>query len=267
LNNAVAIIGCGWLGLPLGKKLIEVGFKVQGSTTSENKIDALSNAGIIPFMVSLSENAITGHIDKLLDNATILIINVPPKLRGERNENYVSKMQLLLNALQKSKIKKVLFVSSTAVYGDISGDVTEKTTPQPNTESGKQLLASENIFTTCPQFETTIVRFGGLIGLNRHPINMLSGRKNLRNGNHPINLIHLDDCINILLLTLKNNWWGELINAVYPNHPTKSTYYTQKANEQGLISPGYLKASIGEGKKIVSNRLLNVKKYVFHTSI
>ena len=41
----ISILGCGWLGLPLAKALIENGFSVKGSTTSTDKLTALENAG------------------------------------------------------------------------------------------------------------------------------------------------------------------------------------------------------------------------------
>lgn len=265
--NNIAIIGCGWLGLPLGKKLVEEDYNVHGSTTSEGKIDELSKAGIKPFVIKLSENAIKGPIDEFLTNVTILIINVPPRLRGDNNENYVSKMTLVLEALKKSQVSKIIFVSSTSVYGNASSKVTEETLPQPNTESGRQLLASENIIKSRSSFETTIIRFGGLIGPKRHPINMLSGRKGLKNGNHPVNLIHLNDCIEVIASVIKNRWWGELFNAVYPLHPTKKEYYQQEAIKKGLILPEYEQNIVKSGKEITSYRLINVKKYIFKTTI
>lgn len=45
----ISILGCGWLGLPLAKALIENGFSVKGSTTSTDKLTALENDGITPF--------------------------------------------------------------------------------------------------------------------------------------------------------------------------------------------------------------------------
>ena len=197
----------------------------------------------------------------------MLIINVPPRLRGGNSENYVKKMQLLHDAIKASSLQKVIFVSSTSVYGDVKGNVTEKTIPRPNTESGKQLLMSERIFRDNPELQTTIIRFGGLIGPNRHPVTMLSGRKKLSNGNAPINLIHLNDCIRIIIKILEKNWWCETFNGVYPYHPTKQKYYTSKALRKGLQVPDY-DASISRNCKIVhSYNLTNVKDFRFTTSL
>ena len=260
-------MGCGWLGLPLAKSLIEDGYLVRGTTTSEYKLGKLQKEGIIPFLISLTEEKLAGNISGFLANVEALIINIPPKLRGSNKENYVKKMQLLLESVKAAKTKKVIFVSSTSIYGDINAEVTEETIPQPSTQSGKQLLASENLFKNTPELRTTIIRFGGLIGPDRHPVTMLSGRKSLNNGNHPVNLIHLNDCISIISSVIKQNWWGEIFNAVYPYHPPKKKYYSQEAIKRGLNIPEYSNTSLHDGKKIDSSRLIHVKKYIFKTPI
>lgn len=260
-------MGCGWLGLPLASKFVEDGFSVHGSTTSKEKIEVLEESSISPFLISLSEKGITGNISGFLENIEILVVNVPPKLRGGKGENYVKKMQLLHREIVKSSVSKALFVSSTSVYGEIDGSVTEDTVPFPSTESGKQLLEAEKLFQNNPSFSTTILRFGGLIGPKRHPIQMLAGRKNLSHGNSPVNLIHLNDCIGIISQIIEKSWWNEIINGVFPEHPSKQEYYTAKAKEMNLQAPDYKEDMLKKGKTVVSNFLLNVKNHQFTTTL
>lgn len=260
-------MGCGWMGLPLAKALIEDGYEMHGTTTSKDKLPLLEKAGIVPYLISISEKHIDGPIAEVLGNVETLIINIPPKLRGSNAENYVLKMEHVQKTIKKSNVRQIVFVSSTSVYGDRQGVVTEETLPKPTSESGKQLLLAESIFRDTPNVETTIIRFGGLIGKDRHPINMLSGKRDLKNGNHPVNLIHLDDCIAIIHSVITNHWWGEVFNAVYPLHPTKEGYYQQVASQNVLILPEYDQNSKSLGKIIESYRLINVKKYAFKTSI
>ena len=260
-------MGCGWLGFPLARLLIKEGYNVLGTTTSKDKLTLLEKAGIVPFLISVSETHIDGHIADLLGKAELLIINIPPGLRGTNRENYVNKMALVRRAVIASNIHNIVFISSTSVYGESQGNVTEVTPPLPTTESGIQLLASEKQFQDIPNVETTIIRFGGLIGKDRHPITMLSGKKDLRNGNHPVNLIHLDDCVQIIGSVIKKQWWGEVFNAVYPLHPTKEKYYRQIARERGMMPPEYDQNSKSSGKIIDSSKLISVKKFNFQTSI
>lgn len=260
-------MGCGWLGFPLAISLIHQGHQVHGSTTSEEKIKSLKNEGIIPFLISLTENEIVGDTSNFLAHVDILVINIPPKLRGSHHGNYVKKMQLLYQEVKKSLLQKIIFVSSTSVYGDCMGEVNEATIPQPTTNSAKQLLEVENIFKNDTNLQTTVIRFGGLIGPNRHPITMLSGRRDLSNGNHPINLIHLDDCIRIIAAVMQNSWWNEILNGVYPEYPSKRKYYTNKAIERGLQIPDYKVGNSIKGKIVLSKRLVNVKKFQFTTTL
>ncbi len=267
MNSIIGIMGCGWLGTPLAQHLIKEGHTVHGSTTSSEKLTDLKGLGILPFKISLSENGIEGPIEAFLKNVKVLVINVPPNLRGSNKENYEVKMKHLQASIKGSSVARIIFISSTSVYGDLEGDVTETTVPHPETESGKQLLAVEEKFKNDPDLETTIIRFGGLIGPKRHPVTFLSGKKDLSNGNHPVNLIHLEDCIHIIGVILKEGYWGEIFNGVYPHHPPKQEYYVNEAQKRGLQAPMYSESKNTQGKKIVPFNLMHYKKYRFQKPI
>ncbi len=264
----IGIIGCGWLGLPLAEELLKAGYSVSGSTTSEEKIKVLKTKGIQPFKISISEDGINGPISEFLSTLSIIIINIPPGLRGKGSkESYIEKIKLLYYTIKKTSIKQVIFASSTAVYGEVDGTVTEKTKPAPNTASGVQLLKCENLFLNDEQLQTTIIRFGGLIGPDRHPITMLSGRENLKGGNAPINLIHLTDCTGIIKSIIEHNHWNAILNAVYPLHPTKEKYYTKEALKRGLAPPHYQSENNKTYKLITTCSLFLINDYDFVTSI
>ncbi len=271
----ISILGCGWLGLPLAQSLLEKDFLVKGSTTSVEKISVLENYGIQPFQIELSEQEIKGKINLFLENSEVLIIDIPPKLKGNSTENFVQKIKNLIPFIEKAAIKKVLFVSSTSVYADVNSVVTESTLPQPETESGKQLLEAENILQSNLNFKTTVIRFGGLIGENRHPIHFLAGRKNVENPNAPINLIHQLDCIGIIESIIERGLRqaqsdkidnNEVFNAVAPFHPTRKEYYTLKAIEFNLPFPEFDEGKITVGKTIMSDKIETILDYKFQNT-
>jgi nucleoside-diphosphate-sugar epimerase len=259
----ISILGCGWLGLPLAKQLLQKDFIVKGSTTSESKIPLLKNLGVIPFRITISDKAIIGSIIDFLENSELLIINIPPKLRAAEKEDFVSKIQHLITCIESSSVTKILFVSSTSVYADTNENITEDTIPQPSTESGMQLLQSESILQKNTSFQTTVVRFGGLIGEDRHPIRFLAGRKNIENPDSPINLIHQEDCIGIIESIIDRDCWNETFNAVTPFHPSRKDYYTQKAIEMNLDLPEFNVDSISNGKTISSDKIQTILNYHF----
>ena len=257
----ISILGCGWLGLPLAEHLIQKGFSIKGSTTSPNRIGELESKEI-----ELSPDEISGDYEAFLQNSKILIIDIPPKLRGENPESFVGKMKTFIQkAVLNSSIEKVLFISSTSVYGDEPINVTEETIEKPETLSGKELLETEHFLQQQTAFKTTILRFGGLIGGSRNPAKSLLGKSNIATPNAPINLIHQDDCIGIITAIIEQNFWGEKINASAPFHPTRKEYYMAKAKELGLPLPEFEKNK-ASGKVIDSSKLISKLNYNFiHT--
>ncbi|WP_149205937.1 SDR family oxidoreductase [Flavobacterium johnsoniae] len=262
----ISILGCGWLGLPLAKKLIEKGHTVNGSTTSENKLSILKEAGIYPFLITVESDSVSKNFTDFLAGSEILIIDIPPKLRAvasDSNMVFVQKIENLIPFIEKSSIQKILFVSSTSVYGDDNDSITEETIPNPETESGKQLLLAEKVLQNNPNFETTILRFGGLIGEDRHPVKFLSGKENLENPDAPVNLIHQKDCIGIIEAIINQSKWNEVFNAVAPFHPTRAKYYTQKAKELGLVLPQFTSEKSNNKKIISSEKIETILDYKF----
>lgn len=274
MKNKISILGIGWLGFPLAKKLIEFGYEVKGSTTSESKLEHLKSNSIQPFQIELSEKEIKGNIEAFLNDSEFLIIDIPPKLRSNPTENFVEKIKLLTSYIEKSTVKNVLFVSSTGVYADVFpiAEIDENSIPNPDSESGKQLLQAEEILLSNGNFQTIILRFGGLIGEDRHPIKFLAGKTNVENPDAPINMIHQEDCIGVICEMLKqaqsdNLVTNSIFNAVAPQHPTRNDYYTKKALELNLPLPTFAENSESKGKIISSEKLEKILRYSFQKEI
>lgn len=268
MNKKIAIAGLGWLGQPLAYRLSALGYEVKGSVTSIEKATLLHKTGFEAYPVEISESGIQGEVKSLLKNVDCLMIMIPPGLRKNTGADYVLKMAHFLEAIKESGVSKIILVSSTSVYDDSQGNVTEKDEPKPPTIAGKQLRQVEELFINSEGLETTIVRFGGLIGGSRNPVKYLAGRKDLADGNAPVNLIHRNDCINVLVEILKQDAFGKVFNAVNPNHPTKAEYYSEKAKELGLESPTFSE-NVSEEifKKVDSENLERILKYSFKTPL
>jgi nucleoside-diphosphate-sugar epimerase len=278
MNQKISILGCGWLGLPLAKSLLSKGHEIKGSTTSESKLEMLKNAGILPFQIQLEEHQIIGNIEDFLKETHVLVIDIPPGLRRETSTSnemtFVNKIKNLIPYIEKSDVQKVIFVSSTSVYGDSFPivEITEETKPNSDTESGKQLVISESLLQSNPHFKTTVIRFGGLLGDDRHPIKFLAGRTNVENPVAPVNMIQREDCIGIIEEILKqvqhDNWeWNQTFNAVAPQHPTRKAYYHKKAEILNLPLPTFAEDSESKGKIISSKKVKTILGYSFQKEI
>ena len=277
-REKIAILGCGWLGLPLAKSLLSKDYEVKGSTTSESKLDLLKNVGISPFQIQLEEHQIIGNMEDFLKETDVLVIDIPPGLRRETSTSnemtFVNKVKMLIPFIEKSGAQKVVFVSSTSVYGDSFPivEITEETQPNPDTESGKQLVIAETLLQSNPHFKTTLIRFGGLLGEDRHPVKFLAGRANVENPEAPVNMIQRKDCIGIIEKTLDfardDSWeWNQTFNAVAPQHPTRKAYYHKKAENLNLPLPTFAENSESKGKMISSKKIETILGYSFQKEI
>jgi nucleoside-diphosphate-sugar epimerase len=253
----------GWLGLPLARFLQDLGFTVKGSVTTQKKANTIQKSGFDVYPMTITESGVRGNVQGFLKQATDLIVMIPPGLRRNTGSDYVLKMTYFLSEIEQSTVGNCIFVSSTSVYGDRQGSVTEKDLPHPETEAGRQLFQVEQLFFTA-SCNATIVRFGGLFGGNRQPARYLAGRENLSGAKAPVNLIHRRDCIGIISEIIKQQAYGHIFNAVYPEHPAKAGYYTQKIANLGLQAPQFATPKKTESfKKVDSINLTEILGYSF----
>jgi nucleoside-diphosphate-sugar epimerase len=257
------------LGLPLAKALIKEGDTVKGSTTRREKVIHLQEEQILPYQIELFTEGIQGDIDAFLSGSEILVLNIPPGLRSDPETDFTGKMEQLLDHLTRSSIKNVLFVSSTSVYKDTEEFFvyTETSTPNGNSRAAVEIIAAEKLLTANDKFSTTIVRFGGLLGADRHPVNFLTGRAGLKNPKGPVNLIQQEDCIEIIQKIIEKEAWGTVFNAAFPEHPKKEAYYAKKVAQNKLALPEYDQISPSKGKIITSERLEGMLDFKFKHNI
>ena len=256
--QSISILGCGWLGLPLGRHLAQLGYNVKGSTTNESKISILADAGIKPYCFKLNPN-IEGKPGDFFAS-DLLIVNLPP-----RNQNGVTNFHedQLLTILKHSNSKHVIFISSTAVYPSTNSTVTEiDASTACLSRGGIPLLKMEKLFSENPSFECTVIRFGGLYGPDRHPGRFLAGKKNLAGANNPINMIHLDDCIGVIQSIIKKEIWGEIFNASAPSQQTRQFFYEKASKELGIEAPTFSNEK-APYKIVSSNKLIQKTGYKF----
>lgn len=266
--NHIAIAGMGWLGQPLASRLQQLHYQVKGSVTSPQNAAVIKSHGFSAFALQITEYGVQGEVTEFLRDVDCLIIMIPPGLRGNTGSDFVLKMTYFLEEIKKAGIPKVILISSTSVYDDSQGMVTEKNEPQPESIAGKQLKQVEELFMATESFKTTVVRFGGLLGGSRQPARFLAGRTNLMDAEAPVNLIHRSDCISILVEIIKQDAFGYVFNAVHPDHPKKSDYYIKKAEELGLEPPTFSKPEADETfKQVDSENLGAILNYSFKKTL
>ena len=246
MKNQISILGCGWLGKPLAINLMQQGYKIKGSTTSESKLPDFQEIGILPFLINL--DCLKENISAFLDS-DILIVALPSKnIDGFKN---------LITFIEKSLLKKVIFISSTSVYQNSNEMVTEQTDIPPSA-----LATIETLFKNSSHFKTTIIRFSGLFGYNRKPGKFFSKGKKIPNPDGFVNMIHQDDCIQLIEKIIQKNAWNEVFNGCSDSHPTRREFYSKATLDIGLEFPDFENTTENK-QKIISNKkskeLLNFK--------
>ena len=242
----VSILGCGWLGTSLGISLIDEGYSVKGSTTKAEKSPILEARGIEPFIIDITSFE---EFDDFLQT-DILIISITSK--------DIDAFENLMDQIQNSSIQKVIFISSTSVYPSANKVMTEE-----DVVLKTPLTTIENLFRENSFFETTILRFAGLFGDERHPSNWFKNGRKIPQPRGFVNMIHKEDCIEIIHEIIDQNCWNETFNACSNHHPTRRDFYTiAKLNAQCEL-PEFEENEEYEWKIISSKKVQAVLDYTF----
>jgi hypothetical protein len=213
----ISIIGLGWLGFPLALELKKNGHEVSGTTRSLDKKKAIEQAGIKSFLLNYPELP----PQELLDTG-LIILNIPP---------FQEALQWWTQ-WKWNKTTKIIFISST-------GD-------SPLLREQEEWI-QRNFNNSC------IIRFGGLIGSDRHPGKQLSGRKDLKGRLWPVNLIHLEDCIGLIQTVIDKNITNQILEAVSPSHPTREEYYSNYCLNKKIPLPQFDQNDVSKKQPAHSN--------------
>ncbi|MFK7785511.1 MAG: NAD(P)H-binding protein [Crocinitomicaceae bacterium] len=252
---SVTIIGCGWLGFPLGKELVNEGHLVHGSVRDTVKFEKLREVGIHPFQLDLELS--TEVSTEIVESTKILIIAIPPLHRKEPKKYRNILTELLLQFPNETR---VIFTSSTGIYPKVAGNFDEGF--EFNLKQDSTVLnVSENAIRQSKKSHV-IFRLGGLIGPNRHPIRFLQGRQNVKNPHGPINFVHQGDCIEAIRLAVAKAAFSGTFNLVYPDHPSRQNYYSDAAKHYGLSAP-HFEESDAVDRRVSSEKILNDSSFKF----
>jgi len=263
--KVISILGCGWLGLPLAERLVRQGYQVNGATTTAAKLELLQQKGIRPYLIDLQDEKLDLERLAWFLQAQVLVLTIPPRLRTDNGQAYLRQLRQLKAALKHAPVSRLLFISSTAVYPDLNRTVVESDSQLLETLAPQQaLLQAEELFLhTNSRWLTTVVRFGGLVGPDRHPGRFMAGKTQVPQGDAPVNMIHLDDCVEIVCRVIGQGHWGKIYNACADGHPIRKHFYTKAAQALGLTPPEFEDKQQACFKLVSSEKLKKDLSYMF----
>jgi len=180
-----------------------------------------------------------------LTDVDYVIYTATPSTRTEQayQDTYVKGVENLLNALDLSRLKHFLYVSSTSVYGQNAGeDVDELSPTEPTSFSGQAILAGENLLKQHLPDKSSVIRFGGIYGNKRTRLirDVIDGVSVYVNSVSYTNRIHEDDCVSLLWWLLERKQAGKPLSPIYVatdgNHASKTQVYLYIAEQLSLTS-------------------------------
>ncbi len=260
--DSISIIGLGWLGLPLAQELTRRGHPVKGSTTSADRQAQLVADGIDTYLLSLAPKP-EGDLDALL-NADILVVNVPPKAGKFGEDFHPAQMQALAEAVQKSAVHWVIYVSSTSVYPELNRTMTEADVQTPDQSAAPALVRAEQTWLGLKTdgFRVTILRCGGLMGYERQAGKYVAGRT-VDSGAVLVNYIHRDDAVGLICAVIEKGLTG-VYNVVSPEHPSRAEVYRESCKKHGYELPIFVEpAELMPFKQVSSSKLSEQTGYLF----
>ncbi len=187
----VLIAGCGDLGTEVGLRLAATGERVIGWRRSPQHL---------PADIEGVAADLTQHLPTIPQDTDVVVIATAA---GERTEAayrsaYVDATANVLDALERDGVspRRVLFVSSTAVYGDFDGDrVTEESPAETASPTGRQVGAAEQVLLERLPDQGLVLRLAGIYGPGRTRLidQVTDGTAVLPSGTQWTNRIHRDD--------------------------------------------------------------------------
>ena len=195
----VLIAGCGDLGLRVAKLLAlesssncSWGLRRQPNLESTNDIQ-----GFTWFAADLTQ---PDTLRDLPEDITQVLYTAAPNARTEADYRAVYRegLERLLQAVASPALQRVLFVSSTAVYGDHDAQWIDEDTPTaPKSFNGQVLLETEQwLQSQSAQFETLSLRLSGIYGPGRSYLldRLRAGQATAPAAeSHWVNRIHIED--------------------------------------------------------------------------
>jgi nucleoside-diphosphate-sugar epimerase len=233
----VAILGCGYVGLELGRQLTERGHDVVGVRRSDAGLDAIEAVGFDAVRADLRDATSLSAVPDV--DWAVYAASAGGRGDDAAHAAYVDGLRTTMHALESrpSPPDRLIYTSSTGVYGDHGGDwVDESTPPAPATPRQWILLAAERIaLTASTTVDGTVVRLGGLYGPDRYRLERyLEGP--VTEGY--LNSTHRDDAagaVGHLLTTDRGR--GEVVLAVDDEPVSKWAFADWLADQCGVPHP------------------------------
>ena len=201
-QSPVLVVGAGYVGTALIGRLAALGCP---SYALKRSFSA-PPLGAQAVVADLNDPSTLAALPKNL-RSIVYLVSPDASTEDAYRAAYVTGLQNLLasDAVRSSELERIVFASSTAVYGQRDGSlVNEESATEPEGFSGRRLLEAEALLRTAP-VPSVVVRFAGIYGPGRQRLltSVQDGTASVSTRPHLTNRIHRDDCAGFLLHLLQ----------------------------------------------------------------
>lgn len=263
----VLIVGCGYVGLPLGADLARRGHHVAGLSRSAS--DEFRKFGMTP----LSADITRPESLKALPRDYDWVVNCVASGGGgveDYRRLYLQGTRNLIEwlATGSNVAPRFVYTSSTGVYGQNDGSLVDETSPtEPQSETAKVLVETEQTLLNAvreAKLSAMIIRAAGIYGPGRGYLlkQFLRGEARIEGaGARTLNMIHRDDLIGIINAALERGQAGGIYNAVDDEPVSQLDFFrwlSTKLNKQ--LPPTAPEDATAPRKRGLTNKRISNRK-------
>ena len=248
------IIGCGYLGRRVASHYRDQGERVIGQVRRDESVQRLAAAGIESCQLDLDAEIPS----PLLPDACDLFYFAPPPRQGEQEP----RVARVLAALETGPLpRRLLYLSTTGVYGDCQGAWVDETRPVQPVEA--RALRRWDGESRCRDWcaeqgvPLVVLRVAGIYGPGKLPLARLRrGEPMLCEREAPFtNRIHIDDLVQVCLTAMARAPDGALYNVSDGQPGNMADYFNRVADWAGLPRPPEI--TLAEAQQALSPGMLS----------
>lgn len=265
----VLIVGCGYVGLPLGAELVKQGHDAFGLRRTPTADAELKAAGLHSVYGDITQPADLAKLPGPFD----WVINTVSSSKGGTDayrQVYLTGTRNLVEWLAPAPPKKFVYTSSTSVYGQTDGAlVKEDSVTAPASETSQVLVETEKVLLEAARkIPAVILRIAGIYGPGRGHLFQQYLRNEAKiagKGLRVINMVHLDDVVGAIIAALKHGKPGEVYNVVDDEPVAQLHFFRWLSETLGKWMPPFApeeqdaERKRGLTNKKVSNRKLKME--------
>ncbi|SEK40507.1 SDR family oxidoreductase [Haloferax larsenii] len=235
----VAILGCGYVGLELARDLVADGHEVWGVRRSDEGLDAVSETGAEAVRADVTDSESLSAVPDV-DHVVFAASSGGRGAEAARTV-YVDGLRTAIDhfAARDDAPDRLVYTSSTGVYGDHGGDFVDEETPlEPTTDKTRVLAEAERVareYAAEKGIDGTVARFAGLYGPDRYRLERyLSGPVTAGY----LNMVHRDDAAGSVRFLLEEDRARDEVVLVVDDEPvSKHEFADWLADECGVPRP------------------------------